>query len=254
LYDLEVNTVPAFVALPRYSAEVGQDRVTFTITNHAIGKSYEIYYSKNVGDGELMNASMLSSTSSVIVVDGLDLATYYFQIKGVGELSSITNVFSKTTTAIPLSNICFPPGTKVVTDEGVFNIEEIQGKKMGGYEVVLTKTWGVEDYVVEFKAGCFGMVPYSTVRMSGNHGILINGVMCKAKEVKEGVRVGYEGELYNVLLPVHGLMNVEGLACETLDPRNRVAKLYRQGLTEEKVMEWNEYVSKNQVYLREISV
>jgi hypothetical protein len=38
--------------------------------------------------------------------------------------------------------------------------------------------------------------------------------------------VPYKGEpLYNVLLSNHSVMSVEGLECETLDPRNLVAKI-----------------------------
>jgi hypothetical protein len=61
--------------------------------------------------------------------------------------------------------------------------------------------------------------------------------------------VRYDGGiLYNVLLKdAHGVMNVQGMPCETLHPENSVAKYYRASV-KQTVHEWNEYVVKNAVY------
>jgi hypothetical protein len=45
--------------------------------------------------------------------------------------------------------------------------------------------------------------------------------------------VKYTGEvLYNVLLPTHSRMSVNGLVCETLHPENIIAKLYTKKYSE----------------------
>ena len=49
-------------------------------------------------------------------------------------------------------------------------------------------------------------------------------------ETHKGVSlVPYEGQmLFNVLLEDYGLMNVQGLMCETLHPMNPMATLFRE--------------------------
>jgi hypothetical protein len=67
--------------------------------------------------------------------------------------------------------------------------------------------------------------------MTRDHKILYKGKMVEAykfmKQFENVHSVKYNGEvLYNVLLKSHGVLNVNGLVCETLDPENIMAKLY----------------------------
>lgn len=68
-------------------------------------------------------------------------------------------------------------------------------------------------------------------------------------------KVKYNGEtLYNVLMEEADKMMVNNLICETLDPENSIAKLYKlmSNLSEEEkryiINKENEYVIKNKIY------
>ena len=83
--------------------------------------------------------------------------------------------------------------------------------------------------------------------------------MLKAKsfiEMNDKVyKVKYKGEvLYNVLMESHDKMVVNNLICETLDPKNCVAKLYKilQGLSlneqSDLINAYNDVVIKHKIY------
>ena len=68
-------------------------------------------------------------------------------------------------------------------------------------------------------------------------------------------KIKYTGEtLYNILLDCHDKMIVNNLICETLDPKNGIAKLYKDlsKLNEEQQQEliekYNKYVIKNNIF------
>jgi hypothetical protein len=71
--------------------------------------------------------------------------------------------------------------------------------------------------------------------MSRNHRILHDGLMSKAKEyckryqhTRKVYEIQYNKELlYNVLLEEHGTMVINNMVCETLHPKNTLAKLYQ---------------------------
>jgi hypothetical protein len=72
--------------------------------------------------------------------------------------------------------------------------------------------------------------PSQQTIMSINHGIMYLGKLRKAFSFvnQETIRfVPYHGELmYNILLPVHYTMNVNGLTCEMLHPQHHIATFY----------------------------
>ena len=80
--------------------------------------------------------------------------------------------------------------------------------------------------------------------------------MVKAKELvnlcENVYLVNYNSEtLYNVLLKQHDTMMVNNLICETLDPENIVAKIYRMKDKSKKdkvVKELNKVLMKNNVF------
>lgn len=148
------------------------------------------------------------------------------------------------TIGIPPVNVCFPAKTPVLTDSGYVHIDKldptvhtIQGKKIVG----VTETTHKDSQLVSFDPHALGTnMPSRKTVISPNHKVMWNGQMIKAKDLVQKFQgidmVPYKGEsLYNVLLEEHGKMVVNNLVCETLDPENGVARLYRllQTLTPE---------------------
>ena len=134
-----------------------------------------------------------------------------------------------------ISNICFPAGTPITTNQGTVPIEKInpeihtiRNKPIVG----ITRTVTQDKSVVCFEKDSLGSnIPSQQTIMSKNHGILHNGKLRKA-EVFVGndniTKVAYNGEiLYNVLMEGPDKMIVNNLICETLHPENKIAKLYK---------------------------
>ena len=134
-----------------------------------------------------------------------------------------------------ISNICFPAGTPITTNQGTVPIEKInpeihtiRNKPIVG----ITRTVTQNKYAVCFEKDSLGRnIPSQQTIMSKNHGILHNGKLRKA-EVFVGndniTKVAYNGEiLYNVLMEGPDKMIVNNLICETLHPENKIAKLYK---------------------------
>ena len=159
-----------------------------------------------------------------------------------------------------ISNICFPAGTLVKTDQGIIAIEKINpdihtihGKKIVG----ITQTISSHDFLICFEKHALGNnIPSQKTCMTHGHELLYNGKMRKAIECmkfSENVyKTKYRGEvLYNVLMEKHETMEVNNLICETLNPENPIAKLYNllkdYSPEEQKQIakEYNEYTIKN---------
>ena len=71
--------------------------------------------------------------------------------------------------------------------------------------------------------------PIRDTVMSRKHKLYFKGKMKTAESLigKGGVEVPYQNQyLYNVLLKTHEKMNVNGLICETLYPKNPIAKYF----------------------------
>ena len=130
--------------------------------------------------------------------------------------------------------ICFPKGTPVTTNQGVIAIEKlnpdihtIRGKKI----VAITQTRPLHKYIISIETDALGKnVPSAPIQISKEHKVFYKGEMVKAKdlvEVCEGVtRIPYSGEtLYNVLMEKHDKMMINNVICETLDPKNIMAKI-----------------------------
>jgi len=134
-----------------------------------------------------------------------------------------------------ISNICFPAGTPIVTDQGLIHIEKInpdihtiRNKKIVG----ITKIYSIDKYLVCFEKDALGQnIPNQKTIITKNHRILYKGKMIQAKEFIDKFdnvyKIKYKGEmLYNVLMEKHDKMIVNNLICETLHPENSIAKLY----------------------------
>ncbi len=161
---------------------------------------------------------------------------------------------------IPNSNICFPAGTPILTNQGKIPIEKINpdihtinNKKIVGITQTITK----DKSLVCFEKDSFMKnIPSQKTIMSENHCIYYRDKMVTAKEFigkTENVKkIKYTGEiLYNILMEEHDKIMVNNLICETLHPENFVAKLYKhlQTLNPE---EKNEFIKKYNEYYNRI--
>jgi surface protein len=162
------------------------------------------------------------------------------QLKAAG-LTTPPPTPTPTPAPIPTSNICFPAGTPIQTDQGIVNIEKLNKLKHtihGQIILHITKTVTLDPYLICFnKHSICRNSPMKTTVMTKDHKLMFEGKMVPAYRLldysSEIKKVKYSGEvLYNVLLHTHGLINVNGLLCETLDPENIIAKLYRHNYNE----------------------
>jgi hypothetical protein len=134
----------------------------------------------------------------------------------------------------PISNICFPAGTPINTDQGVVSIEKIIPKfhTIKNKQITaITKTITREKHLVCIEENALGKnVPSKKTIISNNHKIFYKGKLLKAKSLigrfDNVYKIKYNGEkLYNILMETHNLIIVNNLICETLDPTCDVAKL-----------------------------
>jgi len=137
------------------------------------------------------------------------------------------------------SNICFPAGTPVMTDQGVvaidklnINIHTLRGARI----VAITRTVTEDECLIRFEPNSLYVgVPSIRTEMTCAHQIFYQGRMVHAvnissmKSLKRVVyKIPYNGAvLFNVLLDVHGKMMINNLIAETLHPNNGMAKLTR---------------------------
>jgi len=141
---------------------------------------------------------------------------------------------------IPLSNICFPAGTPIKTDQGFIDIDKIQTDEHTINQQSIqhiTSTLTLDPYLICFEANAIEYnYPSQTTIMTKDHKILFQDQLVPAyrfldysSKVK---KVKYSGEvLYNVLMSNHSTMSVNNLTCETLHPENVIAKLYNSNIS-----------------------
>jgi hypothetical protein len=131
-----------------------------------------------------------------------------------------------------VSNICFPAGTPVTTDQGTISIEKIRERHtiLNKRVVGVSCTVSDDKYLICFKKDALGKnIPSKPTVCSKNHCIFYKGKMWKAKMFsgfEKVIKIKYTGEvLYNVLLEKPGKMIINNMICETLHPKNDIAKL-----------------------------
>jgi hypothetical protein len=134
------------------------------------------------------------------------------------------------------SNICFPAGTLVKTDQGEIAIDLLQPDKhtLGGKAIQhLTRTQSRETYLIRVEKDALGWnKPSRPTILTKDHKIEYEGALVQAHRLSSYsdnvTKVKYNGEvLYNVLLEEYGTMSVNNLRCETLDPTSPIACIYR---------------------------
>jgi uncharacterized membrane protein len=138
-------------------------------------------------------------------------------------------------TPTPISNICFPAGTPVQTDQGIIHIDDIDPEihTINNQPILhITKTTTLDPYLISFdKNSLERNIPSRKTLMTKDHKIMFQDRLVPAYrflDYSDKVKkVKYSGEtLYNILLAQHSTINVNNLICETLHPDNIIAKLY----------------------------
>lgn len=139
-------------------------------------------------------------------------------------------------TPVPISEICFPENTPIKIDQGIIPIQNINPKihTINNKKIIaITKTISKDDYLVCFEKNSLKMnYPISRTIISKNHKLLYSGKMIEAdyfaKKFDFIKKIKYNGQLlYNILMESHEIINVNGMLCETLHPKNRIALLYK---------------------------
>jgi len=142
----------------------------------------------------------------------------------------------------PISNICFPAGTPVKTDQGIIEIQNIKPDHHTiGLKPIkaITQTLSEDPDLICFeKDALYADVPSEKTVMTLNHGVLFKGKWYKAQDMigvvgekcssKKIYRIPYKKGtiLYNVLLETHSHMLINNLIVETLNPLNEMVPLY----------------------------
>jgi hypothetical protein len=157
----------------------------------------------------------------------------------------------------PISNVCFAGNTPISTDQGSVLIKNIKPSVHTIHNeaiVAVTRSTSIDRYLVCFEKDSLGEgIPSEQTIMSKDHKILYMGELIKARqfvEMFENVRkVKYNGEiLYNIVMKNYRKISVNNMVCETLHPKNIIAKLYSSMFYENKIMaieELNGYILAN---------
>ena len=133
-----------------------------------------------------------------------------------------------------ISNICFKAGTKIVTDQGIVNIERIteQNSIRGKKVLLVSKTTNIDDYMVKIEKGAlYENVPNADTWLTGEHKVFFNKEMIKSKNLVNGQTIVRENKIsevvYNVLLEgeTSGKMIANGMISETLSPKSVMVQL-----------------------------
>lgn len=159
-------------------------------------------------------------------------------INSTSGISQYSNTF-EVTKCVPVSNICFPAGTPVLTDQGIIDIDKIDAKSItinNKKIIAITETISLDNELVFFPTDSLAPnIPSQPTTISNNHLIQnpLNNEMVKAKDYltfnKHILKIPYKKEfLYNILLETYELINVNNLICESLYPFSMIALLYHK--------------------------
>jgi hypothetical protein len=152
-------------------------------------------------------------------------------------ISKTTKTNNTDTTVIPISNICFPSNTPIFTDQGIIYIDKINPKynTINNKKIIaVTKTTTQDDYLICFERNSLGYnLPCNKTIMTKNHKINYKGKLIEAQHFLKYFtnihKVKYTGEiLYNILMDNYDKILINNLICETLNPNNIIAKLYKK--------------------------
>ena len=195
----------------------------------------------SIGNGAFYNSSVTTVIASQDLIDNMNWSTTDFNT--IGGKSGITvelqpptpaELAAAAAAAVAATPTCFPAGTPVTTDQGLVAIEKLNTDKhtIRGKEIVaITQSRPLQKHIVCFEKDSLSKnVPSQQTLCSMEHKVFYKGEMTKARnlvDLCENVTfVPYTGEtLYNVLLKKQDKMMINNLICETLDPKNIMAKI-----------------------------
>ena len=228
---------------------IGNTRTTYAIPNTRTKNGIPISVT-SIGSNAFRSASALTSITIPASVTNIGntaffnsglttIYAYQSLINGMGWSTTDTNTISgKSGITVeppaPPAAICFPAGTPVTTDQGIIPIERLNPDKhtiCGNEIVAITQTRPLQKHIVCFEKDSLSKnVPSQETRCSKEHKVFYKCEMMKARDIVELCEnvsfVHYTGEtLYNVLLKKQDKMMINNLICETLDPKNIMAKI-----------------------------
>ena len=226
------NNTISKITMPQLSLPPTISNFSIPIQSYGDGP----YTITNPSSNSLGAFTYSSSDTSVATISGNVLTALK---KGTSTIRATQadsgNYTSGSITTLMISNVCFPAGTPITTDQGDIAIEKInlyihtiRNKKI----IDITKTVTTSDFLVCFEKHSLGNnIPSIKTIMTKDHEILFGGKMRRAIDFIDNYenvhKVKYSGEpLYNVLLEKHDKMMVNNLICETLNPENPIAKVY----------------------------
>lgn len=229
----------------------GTFQVGETITANTTGASsypgYRwVFFSNSTGTvlGNTSTKIFVESTSKTFVITEDCVGLYmrcnaYNMYPIVGSPPTPTEIMTLSTTssqiiAAIVSNVCFLAGTKIVTDQGITNIEKVSNKNsINGQNVnFVSMTENVDDYMVVLKKDAlYKNVPNADTYVTGNHKIFFNRQMIKAKNLVNNTSISKmemeRAVVYNVLLEGEedGKMIANGMIAETLSPKSPMTEV-----------------------------
>jgi hypothetical protein len=262
-YDISVNQEFTLMNIDTRIPNITEatDISNTNLTYDASSTQLDVYFDASLLDTSaslILDASLVTSfsVSSIHISSFTELSKTHYRANITTEYgidksegnsvtvnymdNSTTLYFNVDTILRPYSNICFPRGERVLTDNGYKNIEQIDIKldTIRGEKIEeLTQTKTQENELVLIKCGALMKnMPNKDTLITNNHKVMYKGNLVEAYKlvtlVESGVElVDYNGEtLYNILLEgeKEGKMVVNGMIVETLSPSNNIARLYRK--------------------------
>lgn len=231
LTNIVTSPTPALQQTYTQTIQKGQTSVAAIIPGH----SYDIFKISGGTPSSYATITMNDNTGIISSTTASAAGTYTITLRNTGSYNFTTFDLTISEAPAPISDICFPAGTPIQTDQGIIAIDKIntsihtiRNRKIEG--VVMTKL--NNNYLVCFEKNAIGFnVPCRRTIMSANHLVSYEGQMKKAKEFLNHFnsiyKVKYNGEMmYNVLMEKHDVMLVNNMVCETLDPSNTMAKIF----------------------------
>ena len=147
-----------------------------TITSNI--SSYKI--DKNTVMKQFIDLYKISKGVLSINIDNISTTTNAYGVQSLQTLARAQKIGQIGQNNLLDANICFIKGTKIVTDQGIIEIQNITVSNtiMGKKIVMTTKTRNIDNYLIEIKKNAFfENVPNEDTYMTGEHCVFYNNKM-----------------------------------------------------------------------------